>query len=447
MEAAMPVVEPRPTLVHGPAPVPPGRITAERYVSTAWLDSEAERLWNHVWFFACLERDVTNPGDFAVVDVGRESIIVSCSPEGAITAMFNVCQHRGARIVTGSGHTEMFTCPYHGWRYRTDGRLVVVPDHQRFSGGVDRHQCSLRRLRVDVLAGLVWVTMDPELPELRDWLGGVAERLEPYQVESMELTGDQTVNLDCNWKAVYDNFGELYHVEHIHPQHQEIFDCPTAQIELFTNGHTGVVIDGHTVNTKLPIPDEPTMYHAMALKRLGADPEEYRGRVLDIRRDVQKLKRERGASIGYDYDAMTDERLTDIEQYNVFPNTMITVQPDDALVARARPHPTDPNRCLWDKFTFVRRPDPAVAAAAGVPYEGRQDRAEVTARPEHDEFDHQDIIEGRKTMAITIDQDIHYIRDIQAGMHSRGFDAAVLSDEEVRIQHYHDWMDHVMGVR
>jgi hypothetical protein len=50
-------------------------------------------------------------------------------------------------------------------------------------------------------------------------------------------------------------------------------------------------------------------------------------------------------------------------------------------------------------------------------------------------------------MAITIDQDIHYIRDIQAGMHSRGFDAAVLSDEEVRIQHYHDWMDHVMGVR
>jgi hypothetical protein len=117
------------------------------------------------------------------------------------------------------------------------------------------------------------------------------------------------------------------------------------------------------------------------------------------------------------------------------------------LVVRARPHPTDPNRCLWDKFTFVRRPDPAVAVAAGVPYEGRTDVVRNPPRPEHDEFQHQDVIEGRKTMAITIDQDIHYIRDVQAGMHSRGFDAARLSDEEVRIQHYHDWMDHIMGVR
>ena len=27
----------------------------------------------------------------------------------------------------------------------------------------------------------------------------------------MLLTEDQTVHLDCNWKAVFDNFGELYH--------------------------------------------------------------------------------------------------------------------------------------------------------------------------------------------------------------------------------------------
>ena len=50
-------------------------------------------------------------------------------------------------------------------------------------------------------------------------------------------------------------------------------------------------------------------------------------------------------------------------------------------------------------------------------------------------------------MTITIDQDVELIRDIQAGMHSRGFDRAVLSDEEVRIQHFHDWLDHVLGVR
>jgi hypothetical protein len=36
---------------------------------------------------------------------------------------------------------------------------------------------------------------------------------------------------------------------------------------------------------------------------------------------------------------------------------------------------------------------------------------------------------------------------VQAGMHSRGFDDQVLCDDEVRIQHYHDWLDHFLAVR
>ena len=48
-------------------------------------------------------------------------------------------------------------------------------------------------------------------------------------------------------------------------------------------------------------------------------------------------------------------------------------------------------------------------------------------------------------MTITIDQDIHLIRDVQAGMRSRGFDTALLSDEEIRVTHYHQWLDHYMG--
>ena len=68
-------------------------------------------------------------------------------------------------------------------------------------------------------------------------------------------------------------------------------------------------------------------------------------------------------------------------------------------------------------------------------------------KKEHDQFTQEDIIAGRKTMTITIDQDVHLIRDIQAGMHSRGFETQKLCDDEVRIQHYHDWLDHWMGVR
>jgi phenylpropionate dioxygenase-like ring-hydroxylating dioxygenase large terminal subunit len=445
----MSTVHARPTVVHAPAPVPPGPITAERYVAREWLDKEAQALWPQTWLFACLERDVAEPGDYRVFEVGHESILISRTKAGELAAFFNVCQHRGARVmVNDHGWVQSFVCPYHGWTYGWDGRLEVVPDLERFSQGVDCAARSLKPVQVDAFAGMVFVCMDPDAPPLLDFLGPLADRIAPYRLEDMTLVGDQTVSLDCNWKAVFDNFGELYHVEHIHPQHELIFDCPTAECHLFDRGHTAVVIDGHTVNTRLPIPEEPNKLLRYLFRSSGGDPDSFEGGVLDIRKEVQRRRREAGPRMGFDYSRLSDERLSDIEQYNCFPNSMVTLQPDDALVTRARPHPTDPNRCLWDKFTFQMQPDPEIAERAGVAFEPRDPASlEAVPRPEHDRFTQEDIIAGRKTMTITIDQDIHLIRDVQAGMRSRGFDTAKLCDDEIRIQHYHDWLDHVLGVR
>ena len=47
-------------------------------------------------------------------------------------------------------------------------------------------------------------------------------------------------------------------------------------------------------------------------------------------------------------------------------------------------------------------------------------------------------------MTITIDQDVHLLRDVQAGMHSWGFDAGWLNEDESRVQHFHDWLDAYM---
>jgi phenylpropionate dioxygenase-like ring-hydroxylating dioxygenase large terminal subunit len=438
-------VDSRPIIVHEGAPGGSAPITAERYVSRQWLDREFDELWPRVWMFVCLERDVAQPGEFHVFDIGRESIIVARAESGELGAFYNSCQHRGMRLANGQGCTPKFECGYHGWTYRTDGRLVVVPDNDRFPGGVDRATHSLKRVQVDTFLGLVFVCMDPTAPPLMDYLGLAGERLAPYRVQDMTLIADQTVRLACNWKAVYDNFGELYHVEHIHPQHQELFDCPTAVVELFANGHTGVVIDGHTVNTRLAIPDVPNFYLEHQLKLLGANPNDYVGRVLDVRKDAQKLRRDNGARLGFDYDLFSDDRLTDIEQYNLFPNTLLSLTADTASVMRARPHATDPDWCYWDKLTFRRHPSPDVAARAGVAYDPYPSTLfEQPERPVHDEFDQEDVIAGRKSMSTTVDQDVFYIRDVQRGMHSRGFAAARLCDDEARVQHYHDWLMHVM---
>ena len=428
-------------------PLPYGPITAERYISREYMENERQRLWPRTWLVAGVAQDIEEPGDFFVFDLAPESIIVSRTEKGEVAAFFNACQHRGARLLSADcGAMAQYTCPYHGWTYANDGRLVHVPDDNRFSRGLPKKELSLQRVRVEVWAGIVWVCMDPQAPTLQEFLGPVMDLVEPFRPQDMRLVEDQTVRLDCNWKAVFDNFGELYHVEHIHPQHELIFDCPTAVSDLWPHGHTRVSIKGFTVNSRLPIPDQvpPTMW--AQLKALGMDRSDYDGRVLDVRRDVQIAKRERGAALGYDYSLLSDDQLSDIVQYNIFPNAILVLQPEELWILRARPHGTDPERCYWDKLALRMPPDDAVRQSANISFNlDQEELPEFRERPEHDEFTQEDIIAGDKTMTITLDQDVHLIRDVQKGMRSRGFREAWLNDDEDRVSHYHAWLDRYMN--
>ena len=421
------------------APSGQKEITAERYLSRDMLDKEWEHLWPRTWLYAGVASDVSEPGEYFVFNIGPESILVSHTDEGEISAFYNACQHRGARIMVNErGWIKNFVCPYHGWTYSRDGALTVVPDENRFSQGIDCDKQSLIPVRTEIWAGLVWICMDEDAPPFDEYIGPLKEQIDPYRLDDMVLAQDQTVHLECNWKAVFDNFGELYHVEHIHPQHALIFDCPTSRVRLWKHGHTSVYIDGFTVNTRLPIPEEPTKLMKSQLLSLGMDPEEYRGRVLDIRKDVQKKRRDMGPALGYNYDLLSDEELSDIFQHNIFPNMLITLQPDKALIMRARPHHSDPSKCYWDKVTLVMPPSENAEIVADLQFMPKP-KPIPDERPEREEFTQEDVIAGEKTMDITVDQDVHLIRDVQNGMRSRGFSKQVLNDDEARIQHYHDW--------
>ena len=419
------------------------QITAHRYTQPEYMAAEWQKLWPKVWLFAGLAQDVAEPGDFFVFDIDPESIIVSRSADGSLHAFYNVCQHRGARLLcTDRGAMDSYTCPYHAWTYRNDGTLIDVPDEDRFSQGAPCDKLSLQSVRLENWAGMIWVCMDADAPDLDSFLGPIKSMVEPFRPQDMRLLEDQTVHLDCNWKAVFDNFGELYHVEHIHPQHELIFDCPTAVNELFDQGHTRVLIDGFTVNSRLPIPTEVPATMWAQMEALGMDRHSYQNRVLDVRRDIQIKKRELGPDLGYNYDQLSDDQLSDIVQYNVFPNTILVLQPDEFWVLRSRPHATDPNKCYWDKLSLRMPPTSGNQDSAIISFNIDRDALPVNwERPEHDEFSQDDIIAGDKTMTITIDQDIHFIRDVQKGMHSRGFKQAWLNDDEARVQHFHDWLD------
>lgn len=417
-------------------------LDAERYTASAFMEREWEGIWTRSWLLAGLLDDLEEPGDYFVFNLGRESIIVSRTESGEIAAVYNVCQHRGNRIMTNErGSVRAISCPYHGWTYDLDGRLQSVPDAERFVQGIPCEEYSLKPVQVDTWAGLVWINMDLQAPSLATFLGDVIPELAPYRFEDMVLVSDQTVTLDANWKTCIDNFNEQYHVDFIHPQHASFVDCCNATNELWPLGHRRVLVEGYVTNPRYGIPEQVPPILEAAIRPLGLDPEDFKGRVPEIRKAVQRQKRLVGEKLGFDYSGFTDEQVSDVLQYDLFPNVIMTIKPEELWVMRPRPHPSDPDKCFFDKWTL--RVNLPADASRGLSLVGDP---KVTAealedRPEREVFDQDDVVAGKHSMTITIDQDIHLLRDMQAGLHSRGFRRAVLNEDEIRVQHFHDWVD------
>ena len=320
-----------------------------------------------------------------------------------------------------------FACPYHGWRYDLEGTLCEVPDRERFDPPPDPAERSLKPLRLETWAGLLWVNIDPDCAPLVDYLGRIVDDLGPYHFEDMVLAGHQTVTLTANWKTARDNFLEQYHVDFIHPQHATLVDCCNSSNVLWPYGHSASRVAGYTTDSRYPVPEQTPPHLAPLLEGLGMDPAAFDGRVADIRAAVQQRKRELGPTLGCNYPDLSDEQLSDVWQYDVFPNTFMTVQAEELWIFGPRPHPTDPDRCYFDKWTLALPSEIAVDASRGLSLNPRLGVSRNDPRPAHEQFDQADVVAGRNSMTITIDQDIQYLPDMQAGLHSRGFDRAVLN--------------------
>ena len=105
-------------------------ISVGAYVSEDYARAENGRLWGKVWQAACRIEEIPEVGDYVTYDILDESIIVVRTAADKISAYYNVCQHRGRRLVEGCGQTKRFVCRFHGWSWNLKGENTFVLDPQ-----------------------------------------------------------------------------------------------------------------------------------------------------------------------------------------------------------------------------------------------------------------------------------------------------------------------------
>jgi Rieske 2Fe-2S family protein len=285
-------------------------LPARCYTDPSWLDAEMERIFATMWIAVGRAEEVERRGAYVRRDIGRASILVI--GDGAnIRAFHNVCRHRGTQLCDAASGVlaGSVQCPYHGWTYGLDGRLIGAP-HMDDVAGFSRDDYPLSTVACAVWDGHVFVNLAPAPPPLAAQLGALPEAFRPWQMADLRSAHRLTYDVQANWKLIVQNYNECLHCPIIHP----------------------------LLNR---------MHHYLGASNVPST-ETYCGGAMSFKEGVETLSvdgRLRRATLP----GLNATERSQVHYFAIYPNLLLTLHPDYMLTVTIWPQAVDRTRlvCEW----------------------------------------------------------------------------------------------------
>jgi carnitine monooxygenase subunit len=175
--------------------------------------------------------EVAEPGDVVARDIAGIPVVVARDHDGELHAFLNACSHRGMTLCDGVDNTRRLTCPYHGWNYDLGGRLVGLPNRDRFPE-LDVDRLGLVALPVTEQSGLVVVGLRPDVV-VDGFLDDLGDEYEWLGYGAYRSGSERLIHKQANWKLMIDLNNEAYHVPFLHRESLLPFLSDNCTVDTF----------------------------------------------------------------------------------------------------------------------------------------------------------------------------------------------------------------------
>lgn len=213
----------------------PGRY----FTDAAAFREEIEATYYEAWVWTGRAETIRNAGDFFVRDVAGESIIVTRGSDHEVRAFYNVCRHRGTRICMepDGRFSGRIQCPYHGWTYSLEGRLLGAPHMD--DPGFRLQDYPLHAVHTGVWDGHIFIHLGAHPIPLADHLGELPSRFEHWRMQDLVMHKRIIYEVKANWKLLVLNYNECLHCPLLHPALNRLTDYLGAENEPPASNYIG----------------------------------------------------------------------------------------------------------------------------------------------------------------------------------------------------------------
>jgi phenylpropionate dioxygenase-like ring-hydroxylating dioxygenase large terminal subunit len=358
---------------------PPETLPSWIYNSEEFFALETAEIFMKEWHLVCHVNELPEKGSYATFQLLDERAFVIRGKDGVIRGFHNVCRHRAHQMVSGHSGTCVgaIVCPYHGWGYELNGRLKGVTAPHSFAE-FDRLDFGLTPLDTEIFMGFVFLRFGGNGPSLAERYAPYAAEMKLYRFEELVPVGALTFSeTGADWKNVWDNYLEGYHFNKGHPG---LASLMSAQYDLDARPGLRVARLSHH------------------LKQMDANS--WSGRM--YRRLMERPLH-------------LPEAMREAWTYIfLFPLLSFDIYPD--VIGHFQVIPTAPGAALLRYQNYV------------VPEQVESRRGRATRW-----------LNARINNQVQAEDDA-LVRSVQVGLKSRGYSAGILSEKEVIVHNFQNWV-------
>ncbi len=237
---------------------------AEAYTDPLWSELDRHAIIRRSWQWVCHTEKLRNRGAYLTAEVGGVPVFVVRTGDGRLQGFSNVCKHRAMQLLSGEGVLSKIMCPYHGWTYNLDGRLIRAPATEHLVNFEADTVC-LDRIQVEEFCGFVFVNLDAGAAPLSRQSGDLADELDFWapDVEQLTFARRLTYDIHSNWKNVVDNFLECYHCPIAHKDFCTLVDMQTYKVTTHGIYSSHMAEAGTSSNSAYPVDNATVRDHAV----------------------------------------------------------------------------------------------------------------------------------------------------------------------------------------